>query len=315
MVEPRPTTATKITTSTTEDVAWREYDIQEQDSDEDVTVGFSFFEPKDEKAFEIFEYQVSSSTPTLKLTHQESYTQSTGMSIWRGSEVLAEYIKQNPEIVYQKSVLELGAGVGLVGLTAHYLGASQVLWTDGDEEVLENLRQNVQRNIPNGFNNGSNSDGSTTRESSRHDWYCPQLIWGKNVERFRNEYGRSQIILGTDLFYMTKSLGPLFETVHDLLTLNDDDDNDDGTFLAVLTCSAQSSRSTIVNIANQYGFSCTRISATTKTTRDINTEGSYNMNENELDNTNDKRNDDDDDDENDDDRIYIFRRHKVPGLE
>ena len=36
--------------------------------------------------------------------------------------VLAEYLTENKDIVYKKSVLELGAGTGLVGIVAALLG-------------------------------------------------------------------------------------------------------------------------------------------------------------------------------------------------
>jgi predicted nicotinamide N-methyase len=211
------------------DVSWREYDIQDQDSDEDAAAGF-FLQPETDE-LQDFEFKVSSST-SLKLTFQETYTQSTGMSIWRGSEVLAKYLKQNPEVVKDKTVLELGAGVGLVGLTAHHLGASRMLWTDGDEKVLENLRKNVKRN----------TEGVASAESQ-----CPQLIWGKDLDHFREEHGCSQVILGTDLFYMKQSLAPLFQTVDELLA-------EDGIFMAVMVSSAQSPISTVFEVAHNHGF-------------------------------------------------------------
>ena len=302
-----------MTTTATarEDSVWREYDIQEQDSDEDAAAGFSFFQSQDDELIlQDFEFTVSSSTPTtfLKLTFQENYTQSTGMSIWRGSEVLAEYLKQNPEIVHKKSVLEIGAGVGLVGLTAHHLGASRVLWTDGDEKVLANLRNNVQRNTSS--SRTTNSTTSSTDEGHHKNnasfsealSCCPQLIWGKNLEQFREEYGCSQVILGTDLFYMTKSLAPLFQTVRELMTPeiddNDDDEDNGGCFVAVMTCSAQSPKSTVLDVATRYGFQWT---STPFSSSSSNRKDSLERPEEE---------EEEDGNMDNVDRIYIFRRRR-----
>ena len=310
-----------MTTTATarEDSVWREYDIQEQDSDEDAAAGFSFFQSQDDELLlQDFEFTVSSSTPTtLKLTFQENYTQSTGMSIWRGSEVLAEYLKQNPEIVHKKSVLEIGAGVGLVGLTAHHLGASRVLLTDGDEKVLENLRQNVLRNTgrsENGTATTTTDAGDSVASSESLSCRCPQLIWGKNLDQFRDEYGYSQVILGTDLFYITKSLVPLFQTVHELLTPDDDDNG--GYFVSVMTCSAQSPKSTVFDVATRYGFEWTTTtfsssSSSPSSSSAVHTDRTNNSER--LVEEGDDHKEDDDNTDDDDDQIYIFRRRGCCG--
>ncbi len=244
----------KFTGTTKEDVEWREYDIHETEVADSSAFLFQTKKDNDDNdnddddEWQTFEYrkniQHSSDTMIFQLTHQDDYTQSTGTAIWRGSEVLADYLLQHPTLVKDQSVLELGAGVGLVGLVAYYLGASRVLWTDGDEQVLMNLRRNVKRN-------------TTTRrrsvESLQHQASgmvhssCPQLIWGKHLDLFHQEYGRNQLMLGTDLFYMTKSLDPLFQTIDTLLT-------EEGQFVAVNTCASQSPMEVVFQVASKYGF-------------------------------------------------------------
>ena len=68
-----------------------------------------------------------------------------------------------------------------------------------------------------------------------------QLIWGEQIERFVDEFGRADLILASDLFYMTKSLPPLCRTVAHLL-------RDGGIFLAVNLCATQSSREEILEV-------------------------------------------------------------------
>lgn len=215
------------------DVAWREYDIHDEDDDEENAAGGFFLQPESE--FEVVEFPISGTQSVVKLSCQDDYAQSTGMSIWKGSEILSGYLALNAEIVRGKSILELGAGVGLAGLTAYRLGATQLLLTDGDEKVLKNLRENVQRN-----------------KLGPPEVQCPQLIWGKNLEGFRSRFGESQVLLGTDLFYMTKSLDPLFKTVRDLMTR-------DGVFIAVNSCASQSPISAVLDVAdkNSFTWSCT----------------------------------------------------------
>lgn len=54
----------------------------------------------------------------------------------------------HPEVVAGRSVLELGAGVGLVGIAAAAAGAASVVISDGDDKVLRELTQgNVDDNL------------------------------------------------------------------------------------------------------------------------------------------------------------------------
>ncbi|CAM9151666.1 unnamed protein product, partial [Ectocarpus fasciculatus] len=49
---------------------------------------------------------------------------------WDCSLVLAKYLDQRPEEVRGKRVLELGCGVGLPGVAAAVVGATEVILTD-----------------------------------------------------------------------------------------------------------------------------------------------------------------------------------------
>lgn len=67
--------------------------------------------------------------------------------IWPCATILAQYLCSNPDDVSGVSVLELGAGTGLPGLTAACLGAKRLWLTDRPEErVLNNLREAVRLN-------------------------------------------------------------------------------------------------------------------------------------------------------------------------
>lgn len=76
------------------------------------------------------------------------HTLKPGASVYPCAIVLAHYIMTHPEVVAGRSVLELGAGVGLVGIAAAAAGAASVVISDGDDKVLRELTQgNVDDNL------------------------------------------------------------------------------------------------------------------------------------------------------------------------
>jgi predicted nicotinamide N-methyase len=117
----------------------------------------------------------STKTKTVRITlsgHKAELGQtlhSTGLTLWRASELLCNYmILRNANAVAnhtcrnnantnsgtdgtmmtmeQKDVLELGAGLGLCGILAHHLQAANVVLTDGDTDALKFMRSNVAAN-------------------------------------------------------------------------------------------------------------------------------------------------------------------------
>ena len=63
--------------------------------------------------------------------------------IWRGGEQVARLLRETPELVRGRAVVEVGTGTGVVGLTAAAVGASSVLLTDQDlTEAAENVARN-----------------------------------------------------------------------------------------------------------------------------------------------------------------------------
>jgi len=70
-----------------------------------------------------------------------------GLKLWEAGYVLTEALLTHPELCQGRDVVELGAGVGLLGSVAAYcLGAASVTMTDVDEKVLLFLRANVECN-------------------------------------------------------------------------------------------------------------------------------------------------------------------------
>ena len=65
---------------------------------------------------------------------------------WAGGQALARYILDNPQLAEDKSVLELGAGSGLVGLSALFSHASQVDFKEIDTFAAEAIHLNLAAN-------------------------------------------------------------------------------------------------------------------------------------------------------------------------
>ena len=115
----------------------------------------------------------TSTTSTLtvlipQVTSRQSEQADVGFVLWPSSVVLARWIAKHPNILLGKSVLELGSGCGLVGLTASLVRKQQqpeshssssdntttstdtlqrpVIMTDFNKTVLDNLKRSIALN-------------------------------------------------------------------------------------------------------------------------------------------------------------------------
>jgi len=134
--------------------------------------------------------------------------QSTGLTLWKASEHLCHYMVKHYATLLQVDsprILELGAGLGLVGIVAHHMAPdSTVCLTDGDTDALVHLRQNVERNT-------ENTDFVS----------CHQLLWGhETAAKFlEKQTGKAfDVILASDILYAKCVVEPLWETVRMVLS-------------------------------------------------------------------------------------------------
>jgi hypothetical protein len=83
----------------------------------------------------------------LEVVHDPSGSMRCGIgaTVWDCALVLCKYLELHPHIVRDKVVLDLSAGVGLVGLVAMKLGARKVLWSEDDQDskILQLLQSNT----------------------------------------------------------------------------------------------------------------------------------------------------------------------------
>eukprot|EP00548_Thalassiothrix_antarctica_P015566 CAMPEP_0194171376 /NCGR_PEP_ID=MMETSP0154-20130528/5960_1 /TAXON_ID=1049557 /ORGANISM="Thalassiothrix antarctica, Strain L6-D1" /LENGTH=266 /DNA_ID=CAMNT_0038883653 /DNA_START=31 /DNA_END=828 /DNA_ORIENTATION=- len=232
-----------------DDIDWTEHDIHDDDDDnndtEDKDFMFRMFEPEPEELLDedAYEYDFDSGEKKVLLRGNRDMNHSTGLAVWTGSEILCDYLVSHSDLVKNKYVLELGSGVGLCGITvAKYLNPSKVVLTDGDKHVLSNLRHNVRRNI-----SSTTNDNDTPCCTNIN---CPQLIWGnktKILQTFVDKYDRPDVILASDITYITKSIEPMWQTVKYLLS-------DGGTFIFIHRSSSQDPVDIVVDLGIQYGF-------------------------------------------------------------
>ncbi|XP_066299844.1 protein N-lysine methyltransferase METTL21A-like [Branchiostoma lanceolatum] len=142
----------------------------------------------------------------------------TGQMVWPAARVLSQHIVDHPELVQARTVLELGAGTGLLGLVAAKLSPcpKKVVLTDNNMTTLDMMEANVEENFP-----------IQTTMPPR----CAHLHWGENLNKFLHDHGKFDVILGADVILWKQYIRPLFETVKKLLS-----QTDTATFLLCYQC-------------------------------------------------------------------------------
>mmetsp|Transcript_1227 Transcript_1227/g.2485 ORF Transcript_1227/g.2485 Transcript_1227/m.2485 type:complete len:304 (-) Transcript_1227:23-934(-) len=143
-------------------------------------------------------------------TDSDQVWESTGLTLWKASKYLCDYMVLHADALRGQRVLELGAGLGLNGVLAHRLGADSVVITDGDSDAMVELRKNIA------VNRIQNDEEKTLSAA--------QLIWGlESSEVFLDIIAKASsssqfsIIIASDVIYAPIVIDPLFETVRTLL--------------------------------------------------------------------------------------------------
>ena len=135
-----------------------------------------------------------------------------GNVLWPSGVSLSKYLRwRGPSYLQSKhnggSVLELGCGTGLVGLTAWKLGARNVALTDSEPALWPTIRQNIEANCSNtDYNNEEeNVNNSIKRTIGIHclDWRDPStfLLSSTRTSNGRNISQPFDLILAADVLY------------------------------------------------------------------------------------------------------------------
>ncbi|GMF34713.1 unnamed protein product [Phytophthora fragariaefolia] len=128
----------------------------------------------------------------------------TGLTTWDGSVVLAKYLEhQRRGDIAGTRVVELGAGTGLVGISAALLGARQVILSDLDY-VVENLAKNVAETMKLAASAGKPVDSDISTRVL--DWFNPP-----------RDLGDIDFLLASDVVWVEELIPPLVATFDVLL--------------------------------------------------------------------------------------------------
>ena len=190
---------------------------------------------------------------------------STGLTLWPAAENICHHLVNNPNFLQGKRILELGSGLGLVGLLSHQMtyyyndhqkqqlgnddNRACVHLTDGDTDVLSHLRQNIAMN-----HNLCKEDMETYKNPNiEGPLSCNQLLWSKaNAELYlKNKCNghKFNVILASDIIYAKSVVEPMWESVQVLLS------EEDGRFLfAFARRQVAVSMNDILDIGESKGF-------------------------------------------------------------
>jgi 2-polyprenyl-3-methyl-5-hydroxy-6-metoxy-1,4-benzoquinol methylase len=125
-------------------------------------------------------------------------SESDGKFFWPAAMALSRRMCQEPLIITSRSVLEIGAGIGIPSITAAILGAKSVHCTDADPILVKGIENNIKIN-KNIF-------------SDKTEITFGQLNWENDFSQDFNSY---DVIIGTEvltfdtyksIFDMTKAL-------------------------------------------------------------------------------------------------------------
>lgn len=130
----------------------------------------------------------------------------TGLRTWEAAFHLGQYLCQNPSLIKDKTVLELGAGTGYLSiLCAGFLGAKDVIASDGSDDVIYNIPENLY------LNGLQDSDHIRTMDLK---WGHP--LFGTEEEEWNG--GRHvDVVLGADVTYDERVIPWLVGTLAELM--------------------------------------------------------------------------------------------------
>jgi len=130
----------------------------------------------------------------------------SGDIVWKGAHVLASQLAQaGVDGVKGKSVLELGAGSGLLGMLAAKLGGHAVI-TDGDEREMPTLQENAAN-----FEDGLQLGG--TLSAAFLDWGYEGAKAAEQAPESRLKKHSFDLVLGSDIVYIPQYIPLLAQSI------------------------------------------------------------------------------------------------------
>lgn len=182
---------------------------------------------------------LASQTPTITILESASLLSgsgTTGLRTWEAALHLSTYISLNPQLISNKTILELGCGTGFISiLCAKHLSAKHVLATDGSPETLTLMNTSLF------LNNLTDTITPTLSQDTTSKTSMCELTWGHMLptgefETFpeflsskcppsnptpTNESSQTplDLILAADVIYSPVVIPSLIATLEDLFDL------------------------------------------------------------------------------------------------
>lgn len=129
-------------------------------------------------------------------------TEISGQKLWCGSLGVIQHILNNPTLVSDHTVVEIGAGTGVLGMICKITGASTVILTDHDTISINHMIADCSRN-------------KIDAHVKRLDWYKPEFSsWGLESTSAASQ---GLVLVAGDVLYKDVLINPFFDTVVKLL--------------------------------------------------------------------------------------------------
>ena len=151
--------------------------------------------------------------------------QSVGYYLWPSATMLSRYLCRSAWLIGGKSVLEIGAGVGMLGLVCARLHASAVCLTDVFQPIIDNLHINVQLNksgsvplcagVPHMQKNAAIPQTCDVSIRSL-DWYC---IGDQTRKDALGDSQKFDIIVGSDLICSVECAYGVVDSIKNYLSI------------------------------------------------------------------------------------------------
>lgn len=155
-------------------------------------------------------YRILGNSQLIRIKERPNQSDATAFTVWDGGILLADYLQACPEQVRGKRVLELGAGLGLSGLTAAAVGATCVLLTDL-ADVIPLLNENATTNQ-------SLWQGHCSVSCTSLDWFHPDPLPVPPPVDDTNSCNASwDVVLLADCVWTLDLVSPLIRTLRALV--------------------------------------------------------------------------------------------------
>ncbi|XP_023228641.1 putative protein N-methyltransferase FAM86B1 [Centruroides sculpturatus] len=155
-------------------------------------------------------------TVTLEATQNIVNHSTTGLVVWEASKFLVDWGIENASFLKAKTILELGSGLGLLGIAlCQLVKFSKYIFSDNSQDVLRILKKNIDLNFyhpdynklniiqkqKENFNNFANfDDGNDVNKPEVSDITVLPMEWKSATCGEINKYN-PDIILGSDITY------------------------------------------------------------------------------------------------------------------